>query len=150
MAIARLYNLDIVIHQTNQAVWTVSGPTSVRSGPARQLHIAYHDWEHYSSIRKLNDSSHDPALIHITLYSSAPAVTHAVKEDDIEIEIKEETEEVIKPEIVKPLTGKEKKRLRKQKAMERRAEKNQKEKDIPEIQTEQIETLPNLIQHLKI
>jgi len=78
-------------------------------------------------------------------------VNHAVNEDDIEIEIEEEKEiEEPKEEMVKPLSGKEKKRLRKQKAMERRAQKNQKEIEIPEIQNDQIQPLPNLIQHLKI
>lgn len=145
-----------MIHQTNQAVWTVAAQGEKHDGPTRQLHIAYHDWEHYSSIRKLNDSSLEPALVHVTLDPDKPArINHAVREDDIKIELKEEelsqTETPLsKPAPSKPVSGKEKKRLRKEKATERRAKKSQKEKDIPPVDDDMIQPLPDMIQHLRI
>ena len=114
---ARRYNSDIVIHQKNQPIWTVSGPSSKH--PARQLHLAYHDWEHYSSVRKMNDSTTDPAFIQISFDSETPKIDHAVKEDDIEIKFDENSDSYSEPEIIKnqkkqkPQSAKEKKRARK-------------------------------------
>jgi len=153
VAISRLYNCDIVIHQTGQSAWTVSaGESNAKKGPARQLHLAYHDWEHYSSIRKLNDSSHEPALVHIIFDPNKPTVTnHAVAEDDVKIELEDEEEKEETNETQKaPLSGKEKKRIRKQKAMEKRAKALKKEKKVPEIDESQIAPLSDTLQQLKI
>lgn len=71
---------------------------------------AYHDWEHYSSVRQKGDHSTEPAC----LVAGVKEVDH----EDVEIEVEVED---VKPK--KPLTGKQKKRLRKEKAAERKKEK---------------------------
>ncbi|XP_071840986.1 OTU domain-containing protein 3-like isoform X2 [Apostichopus japonicus] len=57
VAFARRQNVDVVIHQLNSPVWKVSGS----DGPnARELHIAYHNGDHYSSVRKMSDNDNNP------------------------------------------------------------------------------------------
>eukprot|EP00842_Homolaphlyctis_polyrhiza_P006320 jgi/Hompol1/668/HPOL_000980-RA len=69
VACARDSNVDIAVHQADSPIWIVSGALEDESGansnskaPAAGsllaarpvLHIAYHSWEHYSSIRNLD------------------------------------------------------------------------------------------------
>ena len=49
VAFARLHDLNVVIHQLNQPIWEIQGAKDPRT--ARELHIAYHNGEHYSSVR---------------------------------------------------------------------------------------------------
>ncbi len=49
VAFSRLYNLDINIHQLDQPIWTISGIVAKKNQPVRQLHLSYHNGEHYSS-----------------------------------------------------------------------------------------------------
>ncbi|KAJ3182593.1 OTU domain-containing protein 3 [Gaertneriomyces sp. JEL0708] len=64
VAFARAMGVDIAVHQAGEPVWIVSGeteePTATGGGGGisgqpqrRTLHIAYHSWEHYSSVRNL-------------------------------------------------------------------------------------------------
>ncbi|XP_039251603.1 OTU domain-containing protein 3-like [Styela clava] len=65
VAFARKYNVNVVIHQLNAPIWTVKGNEQPNS---RQLHIAYHNGDHYSSIRKINDNSNGPANVKLGEY----------------------------------------------------------------------------------
>lgn len=62
VAFARNNGVNVVIHQLNAPMWTISGIDGGR-GPLRQLHIAYHNGDHYSSVRKLNDNTEAPTNI---------------------------------------------------------------------------------------
>ncbi|KAJ3201367.1 hypothetical protein HK099_002266, partial [Clydaea vesicula] len=48
-AFAREYNVDIVLHQVNSPVWVVRGDES--NDNLKKIHLIYHSWEHYSSVR---------------------------------------------------------------------------------------------------
>ena len=63
VALAKSHRVEIIIHQANQAVWNIDGAAELTSDLKRQLHIAYHDWEHYSSVRPKNDDSKEPAWL---------------------------------------------------------------------------------------
>jgi OTU domain-containing protein 3 len=59
VAFARLFQLDINIHQMDMPTWTINGSNTTKANQqVRQLHLAYHNQEHYSSIRPLGDTSH--------------------------------------------------------------------------------------------
>ena len=119
VALAKFHRVEIIIHQANQAVWNIDGATEQTTGQKRQLHIAYHDWEHYSSVRPKKDFSKEPAWLRISdelptdrtnaedKYESNTDLTDSIVSE--EPRITEELES--KPK--KPLSGKEKKRLRK-------------------------------------
>nr|CAB3264600.1 OTU domain-containing protein 3-like [Phallusia mammillata] len=63
VAFARNNNVNVVIHQLNTPMWTITG--SDRQN-APQIHIAYHNGDHYSSVRKLTDISDNPTNIKLT------------------------------------------------------------------------------------
>ncbi|KAL2914756.1 hypothetical protein HK105_205687 [Polyrhizophydium stewartii] len=61
VAFARTHAVDIAVHQAGQPIWIVDGADAVDQPAAAQaarqpeprpvLHVAYHSWEHYSSVR---------------------------------------------------------------------------------------------------
>ncbi|XP_038074288.1 OTU domain-containing protein 3-like [Patiria miniata] len=57
VAFARRNGLNVVIHQLNAPDWRICGSDRPE---ARELHIAYHNGDHYSSVRKYGDKSQDP------------------------------------------------------------------------------------------
>jgi OTU domain-containing protein 3 len=61
VAFSRLYQLDIVIHQLGIPIWTIAG--SDNKNIKKQLHLAYHNGEHYSSLRPIGDRSNEPTNI---------------------------------------------------------------------------------------
>jgi hypothetical protein len=81
VAFARLNQVDIAVHQAYTAVWIVKGSDwdpsdpegsnhdnkSKPTKPSRLLHIVYHSWEHYSSVRMKgeppNTSGGPPTII---------------------------------------------------------------------------------------
>jgi OTU domain-containing protein 3 len=72
VAFARLYQVNINIHQLNMPIWTISGldnnnndntKKAANSQPIRELHLSYHNGEHYSSIRSLGDNTKTPTNI---------------------------------------------------------------------------------------
>jgi OTU domain-containing protein 3 len=66
VAFARLYQVNINIHQLNMPIWTISGLDNNSSGKKsapRELHLSYHNGEHYSSIRPLGDNTKTPTNI---------------------------------------------------------------------------------------
>ena len=52
VAFAKLYHLNVAIHQLNQPILMITGTKD--SIIARELHIAYHNGEHYSSVRRID------------------------------------------------------------------------------------------------
>ncbi|CAL8084415.1 unnamed protein product [Calicophoron daubneyi] len=66
VAAARCFNVYIIIHQLHQSPW-IAGTPDDASGVQPQLHIAYHNGEHYSSVRVFGDESNTPANIRISL-----------------------------------------------------------------------------------
>lgn len=60
VAFARLHQVTIVIHQLNSPIWEIHGSEKANG---RQIHISYHNGDHYSSVRSLGDSSETPANI---------------------------------------------------------------------------------------
>ncbi|RDD39250.1 OTU domain-containing protein 3 [Trichoplax sp. H2] len=56
VAFARIHRLTIVIHQLNKPCWQIEGIDGPTKTGSRELHISYHDFEHYSSVRKIKDN----------------------------------------------------------------------------------------------
>lgn len=73
VAFARLHKLTVVIHQLDSPAWEVHGetatvtpaPTNHDNIKVHQLHISYHNGDHYASVRRLDDTSDAPANIRI-------------------------------------------------------------------------------------
>lgn len=64
VAFARLYQTNVVIHQLNAPFLLIQGPKTSNSA-TKQIHISYHNGDHYSSVRKLGDNTESPANIKI-------------------------------------------------------------------------------------
>ncbi|XP_029651126.1 OTU domain-containing protein 3 isoform X1 [Octopus sinensis] len=65
-AFGRLHQVHIVIHQLNSPFLLIQGSKDVT---AAQLHIAYHNGDHYSSLRWLHDNTESPANIRLKIFS---------------------------------------------------------------------------------
>lgn len=61
VAFARNNGLDIVIHQLNNPRWVIHGSEYSKTPEIIELHLAYHNGEHYSSVRSLSDPGDGPA-----------------------------------------------------------------------------------------
>lgn len=53
---SRCYSVHITIHQLNAPRLDIRHPVAA----CKTIHVSYHDNEHYSSVRQLNDNSSDP------------------------------------------------------------------------------------------
>ena len=114
VALARSLKVEIIIHQADQSAWNVDGTNdSDCEERHRQLHIAYHDWEHYSSVRRKSDNSNNPAWL-------ATVGTNDKTEMKSVLSMEPAT---LNDQSQRPLTGKQKKKLRKEKAALRKKEK---------------------------
>ena len=58
VAFAKIYDLNVIIHQLDQPTLTISGAKTANT--ARKLHIAYHNGEHYSSVRRVETKTTVP------------------------------------------------------------------------------------------
>ncbi|XP_018020033.1 OTU domain-containing protein 3 [Hyalella azteca] len=68
VAFARLHNVMVVIHQLNTALWTICGSEDSESDPnLYEVHISYHNGDHYNSVRRMGDCSNSPANIRTAL-----------------------------------------------------------------------------------
>uniref|UniRef100_A0A0B7A1K5 OTU domain-containing protein n=1 Tax=Arion vulgaris TaxID=1028688 RepID=A0A0B7A1K5_9EUPU len=76
VAFAKLHEVNVVIHQLNGKPLMIQGPV-VSNENSRQLHLGYHNGDHYSSIRKVNDNTESPA--HIRLQDSESQLTQYKK-----------------------------------------------------------------------
>ena len=75
VAFSRLQEVDIFLHQIDQPVWKVNG-AFFNSKNIIQIHLAYHNGEHYSSIRKIGDLSNTPANIRINTVNEVQNVNN--------------------------------------------------------------------------
>ncbi|PVD36855.1 hypothetical protein C0Q70_03845 [Pomacea canaliculata] len=64
VAFAKLHNVNIMIHQLGGKPLLIQGQATGGAN-IKQLHIAYHNFDHYSSVRRLNDNTESPANIRI-------------------------------------------------------------------------------------
>ena len=73
VAFARLHNVIVVIHQLNSKLWTIRGnECEDKSVPApnSEVHISYHNGDHYNSVRRIGDFSYSPANVTLILNSN--------------------------------------------------------------------------------
>ena len=63
VAFARNHGVNVVIHQLNEPRWVINGAGYSDNGQVIELHISYHNGEHYSSVRHTSDNSCEPAWI---------------------------------------------------------------------------------------
>lgn len=64
VAFARLQQVNVIIHQLGSPFLLIQGLSSPTPN-ARQIHIAYHNGDHYSSVRRLNDNTESQANIRL-------------------------------------------------------------------------------------
>ena len=69
VAFSRLYDAKICIHQLNQPVWTVC----FSDRPKHEIHISYHNYEHYSSVRRIGDQTADSANVRQPMTTCDPS-----------------------------------------------------------------------------
>jgi len=81
VALARYLKISIVIHQAGQPVWQINGNVddNVKS---RQIHLSYHNGEHYNSVRRVGDHSNSPSTVVCgkTVSSRPPNEVHSQPE----------------------------------------------------------------------
>lgn len=61
VAFARNNGVNVNIHQLNEPRWVISGSQYSRTGRVLELHLSYHNGDHYSSVRSVNDTDDGPA-----------------------------------------------------------------------------------------
>lgn len=73
VAFARLHKVNIVIHQLNSPLWQIEG---CEEEGVPELHLSYHNGEHYSSVRRFGDFANTPPhiriLSHLTRTAEVP------------------------------------------------------------------------------
>jgi OTU domain-containing protein 3 len=68
VAFARLHDVTVVIHQLDSPAWLIQPSNEASYSPSgREIHIAYHNGDHYNSVRKLGDNSDAPANVKLGL-----------------------------------------------------------------------------------
>lgn len=53
VAFARYNKADVIIHQFNNPTFVINGTNETNEQRSVQIHLAYHSYQHYSSVRKL-------------------------------------------------------------------------------------------------
>ena len=69
VAFARKHNLTIVIHQLNKPLWQIHGGAGGMAGAA-EVHISYHNGDHYNSVRRCGDAGNTPSKLRLCLAAS--------------------------------------------------------------------------------
>jgi OTU domain-containing protein 3 len=74
VAFSRLHNVSVVIHQLNSPAWIIH-PSKDSQDPStgREVHIFYHNGDHYNSVRRVGDDSESPTNIKLNAHTQ---VTH--------------------------------------------------------------------------
>lgn len=75
VAFARLHQVSVVIHQLNTPCWQINGTESKKG--VMELHISYHNGDHYNSVRRLGDYTSGPARIKMSTTTLSSAATAA-------------------------------------------------------------------------
>jgi len=68
VAFARLHDITVVIHQLNKPLWQIHGGREGRAGEG-EVHISYHNGDHYNSVRRMGDCGASPSRIRLCLES---------------------------------------------------------------------------------
>ncbi|NXF95602.1 OTUD3 protein, partial [Eubucco bourcierii] len=79
VAFARNNQMNVVIHQLNAPLWQIRGTDKDN---VRELHIAYHDGEHYDSVRRINDDSEAPANLQMEMLPK----NESNKEEEVKVQ----------------------------------------------------------------
>lgn len=72
VAFARLHQVTVIIHQLNSPFFVIHG-LSKPSPTTRQLHLAYHNGDHYSSVRRIGDNTESPTSIRLKINGDSSA-----------------------------------------------------------------------------
>lgn len=72
VAFARLHQVTVIIHQLNSPFFVIQG-SSIPSPTTRQLHLAYHNGDHYSSVRRIGDNTESPTSIRLKVNGDSSA-----------------------------------------------------------------------------
>ncbi|VDO36022.1 unnamed protein product [Onchocerca flexuosa] len=76
VAFARLHEVNIIIHQLNRPLWKIQGS---EDSNAPEVHLSYHNGEHYSSVRRFGDIANTPAGIRILVPTTVPCcASHSI------------------------------------------------------------------------
>ncbi|XP_042204290.1 OTU domain-containing protein 3-like [Homarus americanus] len=65
VAFARLHEVVVVIHQLNAPLWQICGREGKKN--MAELHISYHNGDHYNSVRRIGDCTSSPACIKLAV-----------------------------------------------------------------------------------
>merc|ERR1719435_460775 len=77
VAFARLHDLTVVIHQLNKPLWQIHGGAGGSPG-SQEVHISYHNGDHYNSVRRMGDMGEGPPQrIRLCLPSASPVCNRA-------------------------------------------------------------------------
>lgn len=68
VAFARLHQVIVVIHQLNAPLWQICGLEGKKN--LRELHISYHNGDHYNSVRRIGDCTTSPVSIKLAVQES--------------------------------------------------------------------------------
>ncbi|XP_042217822.1 OTU domain-containing protein 3-like [Homarus americanus] len=68
VAFARLHEVVVVIHQLNAPLWQICGREGKKN--MAELHISYHNGDHYNSVRRIGDCTSSPACIKLAVQES--------------------------------------------------------------------------------
>jgi hypothetical protein len=81
VAFSRRFRFNIAIHQASQPIWYLN-----ESEATPTLHLVYHNWEHYSSIRNIEGPHIGAADVSLTLSESKKEEKESPKEQWTETE----------------------------------------------------------------
>lgn len=70
VAFARKHNLTVVIHQLNKPLWQIHGGPGGSPGES-EVHISYHNGDHYNSVRKIGDPGNTPSKLRLCLSTTS-------------------------------------------------------------------------------
>lgn len=66
VAFARLHSMTVVIHQLNTPLWTICGIEGSQK-TQKELHVSYHNGDHYNSVRKCGGPTNAPSNIKLAV-----------------------------------------------------------------------------------
>lgn len=70
VAFARKHCLTVVIHQLNKPLWQIHGGPGGSPGES-EVHISYHNGDHYNSVRRIGDPGNTPSKLRLCLSNTS-------------------------------------------------------------------------------
>jgi len=79
VAFARIHKAQVVIHQVNTPLWRISGLEGQQG--VMEVHISYHNGDHYNSVRRIGDHQCAPAGLTLLadLAATQPPCAHKME-----------------------------------------------------------------------